>query len=436
MAMLQRKRGTTAAWISAVAVTLAWAGSAQAQPTAPEPPPPVEPWYEAIELGAFADAYANVDWGFPKPQDGEAQMSRVPTLDGTASRSRGWAWTPATSRTPWAAPSACASARRRPSTLGPTRTSACSTSAKPSHPGAPAVRTASCILDFGKFDTIYGAEVAESQENMNYTRGVLYTFAQPLFHTGLRAQAELIPELSLTALVVNGWNNSQDNNIGKTYGLQATAKPSDAMSASLGWLGGPEQNDSITTSCAAGTAYDPAAKGCAPEPGAPASEQVVDRGGANDFKAWRHLVDLVVNANPLETLSIVLNADYGVEGVRELGADGETSTATKKWYGAMLGARLQLDETFAIAGRGEYYKAPDGYMPSLVVNETAITDLTLATATLTLEARPSDNLILRLENRGDFVLDATPSKDLFQKKERDTASSLMTTTLGVVVTTN
>ena len=34
-------------------------------------------------------------------------------------------------------------------------------------------------LDFGKFDTIYGAEVAESQDNINYTRGVLYWFGQP-----------------------------------------------------------------------------------------------------------------------------------------------------------------------------------------------------------------------------------------------------------------
>ena len=60
----------------------------------------------------------------------------------------------------------------------------------------------------------------------------------------------------------------------------------------------------------------------------------------------------------------------------------------------------------------------------------------LATATLTLDARPTDNLIIRLENRGDFIVDGSPSKNIFREHERDTSSKLITTTLGVVVTTN
>ena len=74
-------------------------------------------------------------------------------------------------------------------------------------------------FDFGKFDTIYGAEVAESQDNLNYTRGVVYWFTQPLFHTGLRVNAELTDELMLRGLLVNGSNNTIDNNVGKNLGL-------------------------------------------------------------------------------------------------------------------------------------------------------------------------------------------------------------------------
>ena len=40
------------------------------------------------------------------------------------------------------------------------------------------------LLDLGKFDTPYGAEVAESHLNMNYTRGLLYA-SQPVFHTSI-----------------------------------------------------------------------------------------------------------------------------------------------------------------------------------------------------------------------------------------------------------
>src|SRR5688572_12282744 len=38
-------------------------------------------------------------------------------------------------------------------------------------------------LDLGQFDTIYGAEVAESHKNFNYTRGALYFLMQALSHT-------------------------------------------------------------------------------------------------------------------------------------------------------------------------------------------------------------------------------------------------------------
>ena len=61
---------------TAMAVTLLGATAAKAEPMAPEPPPPVAPWYEAIEFEAFADAYASVDWNFPKPHGGERRVTR------------------------------------------------------------------------------------------------------------------------------------------------------------------------------------------------------------------------------------------------------------------------------------------------------------------------------------------------------------------------
>jgi hypothetical protein len=54
---------------------------------------------------------------------------------------------------------------------------------------------------------------------------------------------------------------------------------------------------------------------------------------------------------------------------------------------------------------------------------------------LTIEAKPTDNLILRLDTRGDFALDGT-TKDIFQKELREYKSNQITSTLGVVVTTN
>jgi hypothetical protein len=423
--------------ISAVAgiAALIWTNAAVAQPAAPEPPPPAEPWYEAIELKAFVDAYANVNWAFPKPQNSSGANPVTRAYDTTNGFALSWVGVDAS----YAPDPVGGTINLR---LGPTATIYAQDDANHGLENVkqafiswkPGGGESAVTIDFGKFDQPHGAEVPDSQYNMNYTRGVLYWLAQPLFHTGFRFGFELMDELTLKAFVVNGWNRSVDNNIGKTYGLQALITPSKALAVSASWMGGPEQDDVVTIECDPDFAYDPTVGACASSPGAPGGPELVDRGGANDFDAWRHLLDLVITVTPVETLSLIANADYGWEGVRE-GTNDEPTT--KKWYGAMLGARLQLDPVWAVAGRGEYYMAPDGHMPTLTApgGET-IEDLAIATGTLTIEAKPTDNLILRLEGRGDFVVDGSPTQEIFQESVRDRSDMLLTTTLGVVVTTN
>jgi Putative beta-barrel porin-2, OmpL-like. bbp2 len=421
----------------AVAV-LATSAVAHADPTEPEPPPPSEPWYDAIQLRGFVDGYASINYNLPKPQTNadinapqHANANRFRTFDRTNGLSLSWVGLDAS---------------YDPSPVGGTVQLRFGPSANlyadrvttdpDSNYGLEYVKQAFASwkpwsfarFDFGKFDTIYGAEVADSQDNMNYTRGILYQLGQPAFHTGLRAVFQVLPELDVTALAVNGWDRTIDNNVGKTYGLQVGFQPSDTFSAKLGWLGGPEQDDSTTVNCDADTAYDPTTGGCAASPGAAQQSYVVDRGGSDDLKAWRHLIDLVVTYQPIQPLTLVVNADFGTEGLRDL---KDSNVTRKQWYGGMLGARYQLTGVWAVAARGEYFRDPQGYRTG--TNET---NVSLATGTLTIEAKPTDNLILRLENRGDFVLTADGSKDLFQRKVRDAVSHQVTTTLGVVVTTN
>ena len=414
---------------------------AAAQAGAPEPPPPMEPWYDALDLRAFADAYGSFNYNTPKPQSRGNDATRA--YDVTNGFALAWVGVDASYE---ADPVGGAVGLR----WGPSAelySGACfSGGATPCdgdiglqflkqayaswRPGGP---ESVFTLDFGKFDTIYGAELAESQDNMNYTRGVVYWWAQPAFHTGLRANVEITPELGLTALAVNGYNNTVDNNAGKTFGLQLALVPSDSFGAYLGWLGGPEQDDAVIVSCDPGEAYDESVGGCAPSTGAAGGDEVVDRGGANDFDAWRHLIDLVINFDATDDLSFVLNGDLVFEGVRSIDpATLETDVDNQMLYGAMLSARYQLDETWAIAGRGEYFADPDG------LAGFGSEGFSLATGTLTLEAAPTENLVLRLEQRGDFALgsDVDGGEDIFPKNERGLESQMITTTLGVVVTTN
>ena len=63
----------------------------------------------------------------------------------------------------------------------------------------------------GTFGTIFGAEVAESWLNLNYTRGELYFNLQPFWHTGIKAEYAKDAFVA-RALVVNEPNNSTLNN--------------------------------------------------------------------------------------------------------------------------------------------------------------------------------------------------------------------------------
>lgn len=198
-------------------------------------------------------------------------------------------------------------------------------------------------IDFGQFDTIYGAEVADSWRNHTYSRGSLYNLVQPFYHTGLRVAWAPVESVTLTGIAVNGWNNVLDSNDGKTFGLQASWS-SGVLGVAAGYLGGPE-----------GTRDD----------------------------LWRHFADLVVTLR-VDQLELALNADYVAEQI-------EDGTFDHLW-GVMLSGRLRVLPLFAVALRGEVIGDPD-------------TGAQLYTGTLTLELTPVEHLVIRLDNRVDGASD-------------------------------
>jgi hypothetical protein len=416
-------------------IALAWGAAAMlrspgavAQTLPSDAPPAAEPWYEAFSFRVFADAYASLNANFPKPQ---ADSNLLRAFDQNNGFALSWVGADAS----YAPSPVGGTVNLR---FGPTAerlAGAClsqTTRCDSEVVGLGLVKQAfvswvplrDLRLDFGKFDAGHGAEVAESQDNLNYTRGALYWLAQPGFHTGLRVGWQIVPELSATALVVNGWNNTLDNNVGKSYGLRLGYRPLAALGFELGWIGGPEQDDMALVSCPADTAYSAQSGTCASAPQVPAQEYRVDRGGANAPKAWRHLADLVVRYRPMEVLEFVLNADYGEQGTRQLDLGGSTRIRRQEYYGAMLGARYRFDQAWAVAARGEYLGDPQGLA-------SGIGGLKLATGTLTVESKPIDQFVVRLEERADFALG---KGRVFPENVRGLSSQQWTTTLGVVVT--
>ncbi len=404
-----------------------------AQPSAPEPPPPVAPWYENFEFGAFADGYAGLNYNLPKPQSG----SNGPTRSSDITNGFALHWVGLDMSHSVDSVGATVGLRFGPAVTaysGPDNETALQNVKQAYATWKPSSFGGRFSLDFGKFDTIYGAEAFDTQNNINYTVGVVPSLVQPFFHTGLRMGIELSESAQLTVLAVNGWNNSVDNNAGKSFGLQLQFQPIDNLGVTLGYLGGPEQDDSLTASCPDETAYDRNTGGCGNAPGATAADYTIDRGGANEFEAWRHLIDVVVTWDPADRLTLFFNGDLVTEGVRVGTVD--TQVLTQTVFGGSLGARYQLTDVWAVAARGEYAKHDgDGVVSYLLGAASA----SFATATATVEAAIGDHLIMKLDTRADvaFALDAGgDAHEVFQKDARDTSATMFTSTLGVVVKTN
>jgi hypothetical protein len=103
-------------------------------------------------------------------------------------------------------------------------------------------KTHGAELDFGQFVTSAGAEVIEAKDDWNYSRSLLFAWAIPYYHFGLRAGMPVTKTWTAGLQVVNGWNNVADNNGGVTIGL-TSALTEVKFGWALNYYTGPENTD-------------------------------------------------------------------------------------------------------------------------------------------------------------------------------------------------
>ncbi len=221
-------------------------------------------------------------------------------------------------------------------------------------------------IDVGKFVTPMGAEVIESKDNWNYSRGLLFTYAIPFYHFGARAKYTFNDKYNVTGFVLNGWNSIVDNNSGKTYGVSFVGNPTKTTSFTVNYLGGPEESTGAF--------------------GANASGALV-----NVNSTWRHTVDVVVGYNPTSKISLLANVDYGTgdKFITNPATTPPTLSPAVWWAGVAGYVKYAIDANDYVAARYEYFEDHNGFMtatgiPRLHFNEiTATYQRTLATHLLT-----------------------------------------------------
>ena len=231
----------------------------------------------------------------------------------------------------------------------------------------------------GKFVTPAGAEVIESKDNWNYSRGLLFAWAIPYFHFGTSAKYAFNSKFAVTGYLVNGWNNSIDNNSGKTTGFSAAWTPNAKWSLIQNYLVGPEQ---------------PTDNG--------AFRQPVRHGGIvfaqqPSFPSWRTTTTATITCPGLTV-------------------DRSTSV---HWSGIAGYIKYAPNDKWAFATRGEYFSDNGGTQTG--------TPQKLSEVTITLQRMLASKLMTRLEFRRDMS-----DQDVFPDPTRLLKDSQNTVTLGMV----
>ncbi|MGB8221591.1 MAG: outer membrane beta-barrel protein [Polyangiales bacterium] len=226
-------------------------------------------------------------------------------------------------------------------------------------------------IDFGFFDTIFGAEVVDEWNNANYTRGALYFVRQPFNHMGVRIGADLNQILGLTVMVTDG---------GVYGGVAIASNEVPSFSWQLGLT--PDGHNSLRrrglrdgnreVGLFFGGSYAPS--------------------GDNGNQDWVSFYDVVLSMG-FDWFHFLLNGDYYLNTNQTNGAG---NNATEFTYGQSLALIFDVADKWSLAARGEYLGGNSLY------RELGATRGLLSTGTLTVRYKPVEYLVLSLEGRGEW----------------------------------
>jgi len=178
----------------------------------------------------------------------------------------------------------------------------------------------------GKFVTLAGAEVIRSPSDLNFSRSILFGYAIPFTHTGVRANYALSSAYNFTVGVNNGWDTVKPSATGvynKTLELGVAATPVKPLALNAAIYSG-------------------------------------DAPGTVGINSRRDLVDVVATYNVTDALSFVLNGDYGQQ------ADAVKVGSKAKWDGIAAYTNYNISSLWRVAGRLEYFDDKNGFRTGII----------------------------------------------------------------------
>jgi hypothetical protein len=228
----------------------------------------------------------------------------------------------------------------------------------------------------GKYVTLAGAEVIASPSNPNFSRSILFGYAIPFTHTGVRASFTPTDTLTLILGITNGWDDLKDTNTSKTIEVGATFAPVKAFTIAANGYFGKERVGGLV-----GTGTE----------------------------GERSLIDVVATWNISDALTLIVNADWGQQDNL-----GEYLTSldlyagpnyNAKWDGVAGYLNYAVNDNWKLSLRAEYFDDKDGYRTGVVQKWKEVTG--------TVAYLPTKHAELRLELRGDSSDVASFSKSTY-----------------------
>ena len=213
------------------------------------------------------------------------------------------------------------------------------------------------VIKVGKFVTLLGYEVIESPNDLNYSRGYLFSLAIPLTTTGVLASYTFTDWLSAQAGVVLGWDRSNTSNTGPSGTGQIAVTPIKDLPLAMNFIVGPEIS-----------------------------------GSQNPIR-W--VIDLTGTYTGISNLTLGVNFDYGWQANDVFLTSQGLGDESAKWYGIAAYAAYDFLKDFRISLRQEWFKDAEGVRTGIVGG------VTLFSTTATLQYNIWKGLFARGEYRHD-----------------------------------
>jgi len=243
--------------------------------------------------------------------------------------------------------------------------------------------TSKLTFALGQFGTHIGYEYIDAPLNFHYSINNTFNAGIPFYHLGLKATYTFNERVSLMTGVVNGTDNVNDNNRGKSFIGQLALVPAKGFSVYVNTIQGNEANA---------------------------------RGNGLDTASYFGVIDLVTTYQLSEKFLIAAWLMLGTLKGEFQG--GQYFTHVKHWGGANLYTTYTFSKCFALGTRLEYFDNTAGAR-SLLTNGkgTSVESITL-TGNISLS---DGNLLLKPEVRSDIFNRTGTSEDVQQFMDRQGA---------------